>query len=196
MSQMKMPPTAAIPEKAMETIRAFFCGDTYAPTLASWWALLAKAQHESGLTSQQVQGIAVEVRGQDCPDNLVRDLEAAGPDPLACPEDLAQPVPPGRLAHEAIVEVLRRDGATFTGGCRPFYSPAEWRKLGRESCGEACVLIVCYEGGSAVAPYFSHDYDADNSYVHHEKMRVALEAAGFWSEEHRSWYAAVYPEKE
>lgn len=124
-------------------------------------------------------------------DVLALQAGSLEPDLLACPEELG--TPPGRVAHAAIVGLLREDGATFTGGARTFYTPAGWAALGHPQ-HPAAVLIVHYEGCD-VAPYFSHDADADTSYVHLNKMVKVLEAAGFWSEEITTAYSAVYASK-
>jgi hypothetical protein len=112
--------------------------------------------------------------------------------------------PAGRRACEVIHEHLTKHEATYTGGCRTFYSPAEWRERGEEY-GRDAVLIVVYDGGN-VRPYFSLDaaYDLDcevfeatgkpsrRCYSTTEDMGDALRAAGFEVEECTSWYSAVY----
>jgi len=64
-------------------------------------------------------------------------------DDLAMPEGLDDA---GKLAHEIIVGFLNAKGLIHTDNCRPFYSPAEWRGLGRR-CGEKAKLVVDYDHG-------------------------------------------------
>ncbi len=74
----------------------------------------------------------------------------AGTD-LAMPEGLHQL---GKIAWATLVTYLDKIGATYTGGCRAFYSPEEWCARGERYC-RASLLVVVYEGGdlSDVVPF-------------------------------------------
>lgn len=113
---------------------------------------------------------------------LPNDTEA-----LVCPAGLDQA---GNLAHQVILSVLTQYRATHCGGCKAFYSPAEWRAR-EEQYGIESKLIVVYDGGDLV-PFFSLDADYPN-YRLHTRMSEALKKAGFYVEECTNWYAAVYP---
>lgn len=96
----------------------------------------------------------------------------------------------GCAAYRCIMQVLEAEGVTHTGGCKTFYSPAEWAARG-ERYGTDAVLIVAYDG-SAVGPYFGLNKDADARYVRYERMRKALSSLGLCAEECTGWYTAVY----
>ncbi len=92
----------------------------------------------------------------------------------------------GKRAYKAIIKALGDN--TDTGGCKTFYSPAEWKARGEEYCTRA-ELIVVYDGGS-VAPYFEYDY---GQYPLIELMNKALEEVGLYSEPGTCWYSGIYP---
>ena len=119
---------------------------------------------------------------------------------LHIPTDLSQRVQ--SLATD-IVALLERDGATYTGGCRTFYTPQEWQERG-EKYGEGSDLIVVYDG-SDVAAHFSYDacydrYDRSavkdlasdyDTYGRCERMAALLKRHGFYSEEGTRWFSVV-----
>lgn len=95
----------------------------------------------------------------------------------------------GQEAYHAIMKVLLKNQATYTGGCKAFRSPAEWKARGEEyGCNSK--LIVVYDGGDHGA-YFSLDRSCPG-YLEIEEMNTALQAIGMYSEECTGWYAAVY----
>ncbi len=119
---------------------------------------------------------------------------------LAMPEGLSDA---GRRAHEIIVAYLQAHELTNTGGCKAFYSPAEWAER-EESYGLTSHLVVVYDGGD-MRPAFSMDaaYDLDcavyretgkqrQPYALYEGMQEKLREAGLYFEECTRWYAAVY----
>lgn len=116
-------------------------------------------------------------------------------DDLARPEGLSEA---GSEAYDAVVAVLRKHEATRTGGCKAFYSPAEWRARG-ESYGTEAELVVVYDGGDLMR-FFSldacynelYDFPAERRYATYEGMQAALEAVGLYFEECTGWYSAVY----
>jgi hypothetical protein len=103
---------------------------------------------------------------------------------LACPEGLDEL---GQKVHAAIVTELIRKRMTYTGGCKAFYSPTEWRSR-NEECGLTSILIIAHDGG-AHAPAFNWDY---GDYEAVEDMRKALEAIGCFVEQYTSWFSVVY----
>ena len=103
--------------------------------------------------------------------------------------DLAMPAgldAKGRLAHRIIAKFLRDEGLTYTGGCRAFYSPAEWSGRG-EQYGTTSHLIVVYDGGD-----LRECMSLDGSYKVYERLDQRLRAAGLYSEECTCWYTAIY----
>lgn len=109
----------------------------------------------------------------------------------------------GQRAHEIIVAYLQQHELTHTGGCKAFYSPAEWKHR-EEQYGTEGHLIVVYDGGD-MRPVFSMDatYDLDcaiyqetgkqrEPYSLYEGMQAKLREAGFYFEECTRWYSAVY----
>lgn len=105
---------------------------------------------------------------------------------LDMPEGLC---PKGIEAYNAILTVLKENEATYTGGCKAFYSPEEWEERGEEY-GQGSILIVVYEG-SAIQPFFSMDYDYPK-YTRTGKISQALEKLGMHYNECTNWYAAIY----
>ena len=113
---------------------------------------------------------------------------------------LALPTGPGSREAAKIARIILGQMAkytmpgepTYTGGCRTFYTSAEWRARG-EDYGRESLLIVCHDGGD-VAEFFSYDaaYDA-GSYDMLERMDEALRAAGYRAEQCTRWYSAIYP---
>lgn len=114
----------------------------------------------------------------------------AGPD--AAPPELAAPPnlsPRAAEAHRVILEVLRKHEATYTGGCRGFYSNAQWAERGEEY-GRGAVLVVVYDGGD-LGDFFNLDH-AESDSSRYEAMRKALEEIGLYSEECTGWYSGIY----
>ena len=110
-------------------------------------------------------------------------------DDLSCPQNLSDL---GKRAHKAIMSVLEKHNMTYTGGCKAFYSPTEWKDRG-ESYGVTSELVVVYDGGD-VQHFFSLDacYGDGPSYTLYERMKEALEAEGLYWEECTRWYCALY----
>lgn len=102
----------------------------------------------------------------------VDEAVAMNPD-LAMPSDLS---PEGQKAWRIVMERLVHHGLTFTGGCRTFYSPKEWRER-RETYGIESELIVVYDGGE-VGFLFEYDRDMACGYRHIEDLIAALGAMG------------------
>lgn len=93
----------------------------------------------------------------------------------------------GRQAAETILALLCAEDATYTGGCRLFYTPIEWVERGEQG-GRGAVLVVVYDGAAA-ARYFEYAYE---DYAAINRMDEALEALGLYAESIHSWCAAVY----
>lgn len=104
-------------------------------------------------------------------------------DDLREPEGLSDK---GRAAYVIIKAILRKHEIAWTGGCRTFYSPAEWRERGEKYGGDA-ELIVVYDGSDVGATM-----KIDGAL--YEETRTALGGlAGLFAEECTHWYAAIYP---
>ena len=97
--------------------------------------------------------------------------------------------PLAQSAAEAIVHTARAFvGETASGGgCKAFYSPAEWRARGEEY-GRNSELIVCHDG-SDLARFFNYDYNDARAV---EAMQKALKPLGLYSEGCTCWYSAIY----
>lgn len=95
--------------------------------------------------------------------------------------------PAGEKAYETIMAFLKRKRMTYTGGCKAFYSPAEWAQRGEDSIGPDAVLVVVHDGGE-LAPIFNISYE---QYALGEEMRLALEPHELWFESHTCWFGVV-----
>ncbi len=78
------------------------------------------------------------------------------------------------------------EGATG-GGCRAFYSPAEWRERGEEY-GRDSLLILVHDGGD-LATMCSLDYGC---YQAQARLVAELRKRGLFVEQCTTWYSAVY----
>ena len=93
----------------------------------------------------------------------------------------------GQLAYNQIMVILQRQNRTDTGGCKTFYSPAEWNARG-EDYGLKSELIVVYDGGD-VSGFFNYD---DEQYGSIDEMSEALQQSNLFSEQCTNWYSAIY----
>jgi hypothetical protein len=96
-----------------------------------------------------------------------------------------------KAARAILGEIANEGGEVYTGGCRLFYSPAEWAEKG-EKYGLDAEFIVVHDGGSA-APRFNWNYGNSDAI---ESMRIALERVGHWAEACTCWYSAIYKDAE
>lgn len=103
---------------------------------------------------------------------------------LALPTGLA---PEGRAAARIIRALLAERQTTYTGGCRAFYSPAEWRARGEEY-GKDALLILVHDGGD-LAAYCNPAYEDRDAMI---ALRDALSHVGLYAEQCTGWYTAVY----
>jgi len=103
---------------------------------------------------------------------------------LAKPEGLSAA---GEKAYAAIAEFLKTFDLEYTGGCKAFYSPKEWKERG-EDYGLESELIVVHDGGD-LASIFNLDYGC---YDLNAKMDEALRRHGVWMESCTCWYTAIY----
>ena len=76
------------------------------------------------------------------------------------------------------------DGLTYTGGCRAFYTPKEWRKRG-ERHGIDAELIIVHDGGD-LYEVFTDDHKLTARAI------AVIEEAGGHVESCTNWYTAVY----
>lgn len=104
---------------------------------------------------------------------------------IAKPQGLSEP---GVTAWDAITSLLEAEDATYTGGCKAFYSPQEWEARGEEY-GTKSVLVVVHDGGE-VGRYFNYDKE---DYKAIERMNAKLKSVGLWFESCTCWYSAIYP---
>jgi len=95
----------------------------------------------------------------------------------------------GRAAAQAVIKVARSHyGDDISGGgCRAFYTPAEWKRRD-EVYGADSHVIVVYDGGE-LAPLCNLDHE---DYAAHEALVEALRKLGLYIEECTCWYSAVY----
>lgn len=93
----------------------------------------------------------------------------------------------GRKAAQTILRVMKECEMTYTGGCKLFYTPAQWKERG-ETYGRESLLIVVHDGGDA-AHFFNWDYGA---FELMERMSNALNEVGCFAEQCTSWYTAIY----
>lgn len=94
-----------------------------------------------------------------------------------------------RKVADVILSVARESNDDASGGgCQAFFTRQEWADRG-EGYGthSDVVLVVVYDGGDLV-PFFNSDVMC---WQMREKMREALEAAGYWSEECTCWYSSI-----
>jgi len=91
----------------------------------------------------------------------------------------------GNAAYDAIVGFLRKHDLTYTGGCKAFYSPEEWKARGEEY-GDKSHLVICHDGGD-LSSICGGDYGPM-----HEKFDEVLKACGVYLEPCTCWYTAVY----
>ena len=103
---------------------------------------------------------------------------------LAIPHGLS---PEGRVAADTILALLDARSTTYTGGCRAFYSPAEWRARG-EAYGTDALLILVHDGGD-LAPYCNPLYEDRDAM---RALRDALAVHDLYAEQATGWYTAIY----
>lgn len=111
----------------------------------------------------------------------------------------------GRTAYDVVLKFLKEKGLDHTGGCRLFYSPAEWKARG-EKYGTSSHLVIVYDGADArhalsfdgaeeLASMCEDVYEQDSEaspYRLFEELQERLAKHGLHSEECTGWYAAVY----
>lgn len=93
----------------------------------------------------------------------------------------------GRKAAEAIRQFAIDNDLTHTGGCRIFYSPAEWRARGEAHATTS--LLVCVYDGAAIRRALSFDgFD----YPKLEALNAILDTLDVFNEECTCWYSAIH----
>ena len=97
----------------------------------------------------------------------------------SCPENLSKL---GKLAYKTITKCMKELDLTYTGGCKTFYSPKEWKEKGEEY-GINSELIVVYDGGD-VSEFFDGAF--------YDKMVKYLKNVGLYFERCTCWYSAIY----
>ena len=102
--------------------------------------------------------------------------------------DIPEDDPKAAAAAVVVRSFLEKREATYTGGCRAFYSPREWAAR-CEQYGLNSVLVICHDGGS-VGQFFSYDQE---DYDAIEAMSEELRQHGLYAEQCTTWYSALYP---
>jgi hypothetical protein len=92
----------------------------------------------------------------------------------------------GNLAYNIILNFLKKNDMTYTGGCRSFYSPQEWKSRG-ERYGDNSHLIVVYDGGD-----LSYIFNGSYCSSKYQEMQLELRKANLYFEECTCWYSAIY----
>tara|TARA_Y100000034_G_scaffold59657_1_gene72535 strand:+ start:12854 stop:13213 length:360 start_codon:yes stop_codon:yes gene_type:complete len=91
----------------------------------------------------------------------------------------------GRKAAYAIRNFMKKHHF-LTGGCKTFYTPAEWDERG-ESYGGASELVFVYDGGDLYS-IMSNEFGFDLS----NELQQNLNDIGVFAECCTSWYSAIY----
>ena len=100
-----------------------------------------------------------------------------------CPKYLTRK---GKLAYQAVMSVVARHGLQYSGGCKVFYSPKQWRDRGEEY-GTSSHLIVVYDGGS-----HREIFEPEYGFQVQEELNVELRKHGLYFEHCTGWYSAIY----
>ena len=93
-----------------------------------------------------------------------------------------------KVARDVLYAALAVLGsAPQTGGCRAFYTPAEWDERNEEH-GLNSILILVHDGGD-FAQLCNHSYEC---YALMDSFNNELEKRGYYIESCTCWYSAVY----
>jgi hypothetical protein len=104
---------------------------------------------------------------------------------LAKPKNLS---PDGAAAYATVRAYLRATHSTYCGGCKAFYSPEEWKAREPHTDVKGVILVVMHDGGE-----LSNVFNLDKGCVHlYDRMRSALNEAGFMAESMTAWYSYIY----
>jgi hypothetical protein len=93
----------------------------------------------------------------------------------------------GRSAAQAILGMLTEDNECWSGGCRAFFSPQEWRNKGHELI-DRTVLVVLHDGG-IMSEYFDPVYGGQR----YERQLQYLRENSFFAEHISHFYAEILP---
>lgn len=105
------------------------------------------------------------------------------PADLECPIGLSKK---GKKAWKIISDYLIQHDLTYTGGCKAFYSPKEW-KARCEEYGTNSHLIIVYDGGRV-----RECFDPEGGWERSEELNQLLHEQGIYFELCTHWYAAIY----
>lgn len=100
--------------------------------------------------------------------------------------------PAGEKAYETIMAFLKAKKLTYTGGCKAFYSPAEWAQRKEDPIGPNGVLVVVHDGGD-LAPVFNISYE---QYALGDEISAKLKEHELWFESATCWYGVVFVTRE
>ena len=89
-------------------------------------------------------------------------------------------------AYRLVRNFIKRHKSLYTGGCRTFYTPSEWKYRREEYCLDA-LLIVVYDG-SDVRELFNpiRRYDLMDKFIKY------LDDNGYYFENGTHWYSGIY----
>lgn len=87
---------------------------------------------------------------------------------------------------EAALKTLTK--APYTGGCRTFYTPEEWKEKENYELNNE-LLFICHDGGE-FADLCSYDR---GQYGMMEEFSNYLNEHGYWMEQGSTWWTVVYP---
>jgi hypothetical protein len=107
-------------------------------------------------------------------------------DCLALPDNIS---PEGHAAWKIVRAFLTAKDSNYCGGCKAFYTPAEWKT--REPyviITENIVLVVVHDGGD-LANVFNLDHGC---HLLHDGMRSTLYEAGFVAEAVTARFTYIY----
>lgn len=106
--------------------------------------------------------------------------------------DLTLPTTDARPAAIAatINAFLDKHDLAHTGGCRAYYTPAEWRDRGEEY-GLKSILVIVHDGGDL--SHVLNGYTAESGAIYAELLALVEREHGVYFESCTCWYTAVYP---
>lgn len=96
----------------------------------------------------------------------------------------------GMKAYNEVMRTLNAFNKTYTGGCKAFYSPQEWKDRG-EKYGLKSHLIVVYDGGD-LSRFFNSGCAMMDGFRSYEFMISELKYSKLYFEECTNWYSAIY----
>ena len=87
---------------------------------------------------------------------------------------------------EIILRLLAKYGLLYTGGCRLFYTPAEWQADGGKYSNNS-VLVVSYDGADA-----KHLCNSSLAGKAKQVLQDELDRIGLYFDEGTHWFGMVF----